>query len=343
MKKQEFSTKNRVLAILLTQPGVYFSGDSLAQCLDLSRESIWKAVRSLKADGHQIASRKKAGYAYLRSQQVDALVLNQWLHLLGSDLVENQQPVVQVFEQIGSTQAYAKDMVAKQPLIRPALLVAREQSGGYGRQGRTFYSPKDRGLYVSLAMPVPVGTQLAPSLLTTSAAVALVQGLQTFFPAAPFQLKWVNDLILHDHKIGGVITEGIFDFESQQYSAVILGFAINLMPGAFPDGLESKAGTVLADGEADLDLNVILAQLIVNLIKMTDTYQSGAYLPAYRELSLLIGHTITVKVGTDEKTGIVTGISDQGGLIMVEDATGQQQTLYAGEVTKVKLLENLNL
>lgn len=180
MKKQEFSTKNRVLAILLTQPGVYFSGDSLAQSLDLSRESIWKAVRSLKADGHQIASRKKAGYAYLRSQQVDALVLNQWLHLLGSDLVENQQPEVQVFEQIDSTQAYAKDMVAKQPLIRPALLVAREQSGGYGRQGRTFYSPKDRGLYVSLAMPVPVGTQLAPSLLTTSAAVALVQGLQTF-------------------------------------------------------------------------------------------------------------------------------------------------------------------
>ncbi|USS92060.1 biotin--[acetyl-CoA-carboxylase] ligase [Fructobacillus americanaquae] len=343
MEKQERSTKDRVLAILLTQPGVYFSGDSLAQVLNLSRESIWKAVRSLKVDGHQIASRKKAGYAYLSSRQVDPLVLKQWLHLLDSDLAENQQPKVRVFEQIDSTQAYAKDLVAKQPLTKPTLLVAREQSGGYGRQGRAFYSPKDRGLYVSLVMPVAVGTRLAPSLLTTSAAVALVQGLQVFFPAAPFQLKWVNDLILHRRKIGGVITEGIFDFESQQYSAVILGFAINLMPGAFPDGLESKAGTVLTNDANNLDLNSVLAQLVVNLLKMATTYQDGAYLPAYRERSLLIGHTITVKVGTDEKTGIVTGISDQGGLMMTENATGQQETLYAGEVTKVKLLENLNL
>ncbi|GAP00472.1 biotin--[acetyl-CoA-carboxylase] ligase [Fructobacillus ficulneus] len=337
------TTKEKVLAQLLNQAGRYLSGDDLAQTLGLSRESVWKAIQSLKKDGHKIDSKKKTGYAYLTSQHLNRQTLIEWLSIYG--LTDGDQVDLHFFDQINSTQTVAKDYIAQHPSLRPQVFVARQQGAGYGRQGRAFYSPKDRGLYVSVVFPVEPNNEINPSLLTTSAAVALVDGLETFFPTEPFQLKWVNDLILHGHKVGGVITEGVFDFESRQYSAIVVGFAINLLPGDYPSEIENKAQSILTteNREINVDFNLLLTQLLQNLVKMFLTYQSGGYLSRYRQLSLLIQQVVTVQVGTKILTGTVTDISDQGGLVLKLANTGQSEVLYAGEVTKVKLFENLNL
>ncbi|GAP02225.1 biotin--[acetyl-CoA-carboxylase] ligase [Fructobacillus pseudoficulneus] len=341
MTKRVLSTKEQVLSRLLDQHGDYVSGDELAQQVGVSRESIWKAIQKLKADGHHILSKKKTGYAYQQSGQLEEAVLAKWLKKYDTQLLP--LPEIHLFDTIDSTQTYAKEYVGKHPSLQPRAFIAREQSGGYGRQGRDFYSPKNAGLYVSLALPIQTGEDLVPSLLTTSAAVALVNGLQAFFPQQDFKLKWVNDLILRQHKVGGVITEGVFNFESQQYSAVIIGFAINVLPVQWPAALASKVGSVLLEDEENVDLNQLLAKILIELLEMAEIYRSGCYLGKYRDLSILIDHAITVKVGTETLTGVVQDISDQGGLVLLNSETGRSQTLYAGEVTKVKLLENLNL
>ncbi|MBS9334772.1 biotin--[acetyl-CoA-carboxylase] ligase [Fructobacillus sp. M1-13] len=333
-------TKDRVLADLLAQPGQYLSGDQLAADLAISRESVWKAVKSLQKDGHRIVSKKKTGYAYLSSDHVDEQVVDAYLEQLSAG--QQGFDTIQVFDDIGSTQTYAKDYLAVHPAANPAIFTARTMGAGYGRRGRAFFAPKDKGLYVSLSLPINPDKAVVASLLTTSAASVIAQVLEETFDGLDVSLKWVNDLIVKGHKVGGIITEAVFDMETQQYNALVLGFFVNVLPADYPAEIEQKAMAVLDDPKQLVDWNFLLAQLILALVKMNEDYQDGHYLADYRKRSFLIGQEVSLQVGSDLLVGTVTGISDQAGLEL-RLTNGEKKILYAGEVTKVKLHENLNL
>lgn len=340
MADAKLKTKDRVLQDLLEHVGSYVSGDQLAQDLDISRESVWKAVKSLQKDGHVITSKKKTGYAYMRSNHIDQRVVTHYLNGLSHG--KQAFDKIEIVENTPSTQTDAKDYLAKHPAENPTLFSSRTMGAGYGRRGRAFFAPKDHGLYISLSLPIKEKEQVVASLLTTSAAVVIAQVIEQNFPSVSVVLKWVNDLIINRHKVGGIITEAVFDMETQQYTALVIGFFVNILPADYPDEISQKAGSVLTTEEAWVDWNLLLAQLTLALIKMGDHYLDGRYLEDYRKRSLLIGKTVSVQVGQDIVAGEVQGVSDEAGLEIKQD-DGSVKTLYAGEVTKVKLLENLNL
>lgn len=340
MVETKIKTKDRVLSALSKQVGSYVSGDQLATELAISRESVWKAIKSLQKDGHRIVSKKKMGYAYLFSDHVDAKVAENYLNALSHG--KQRFDTIRVFDEIGSTQTFAKDYLAKNPSPYPSIFTARTMGAGYGRRGRAFFAPKDHGLYISLSLPIDAKKELIPSLLTTSAADVIANVLEDSFPGLDVKLKWVNDLIVKRHKVGGIITEAVFDMEQQQYNALVLGFFVNVLPADYPEDISQKAGSVLENSDVEVDWNFLLARLTLALIDMNEHYQDGSYLADYRKRSLLIGQLVAIQVGQDIVKGKVTGVSDKGGLeLELED--GEKKTLYAGEVTKVKLYENLNL
>ncbi|CAH1852320.1 biotin--[acetyl-CoA-carboxylase] ligase [Convivina praedatoris] len=328
------STKNLVLAEFLHHPHEWLSGDLLANQIGISRESVWKAIRSLKASGHQIESKKKSGYYYQGSLKLDPQVVASH---------QNEKPVVKLlcYDEVGSTQWYAKDYISQHTIDTPVAITAEGQQSGYGRQKRHFVSPSGRGIYVSLILPVH-DNQLMPGLLTTSAAVAVTRALSAFFPQKDFKLKWVNDLLLNNHKVGGIITEATMDLESQHYSAVIIGLGLNLLPIDFSSEIKAKAGSVMDENDPAVDRNVILAKILDELVLMSTNYQNGAYLDEYRQKLILTNQEVTVQVGSDFINGRVTGVDNQGSLLLINEQ-GQPETIYSGEVTKIKLLSNLNL
>ena len=79
-----------------------------------------------------------------------------------------------IFESVPSTNTYAKENVASLPM--PSLIIANEQTAGRGRHGKTFYSPKDTGLYMTLVFPAP---DEECELLTPAAAVAVCSVLES--------------------------------------------------------------------------------------------------------------------------------------------------------------------
>ncbi|MCK8616951.1 biotin--[acetyl-CoA-carboxylase] ligase [Fructobacillus sp. M158] len=340
MAEMKQKTKDRVLIDLLQQPGTYVSGDQLASDLAISRESVWKAVKSLQKDGHRISSKKKSGYAYLSSNHVDQRVVTAYL----DQLSHGQQAfdTIQVFDDINSTQTYAKDYLATHPGKQPSLFTARTMGAGYGRRGRAFFAPKDRGLYISLSLPIDQDQPVIARLLTTSAAAVIAQVLEETFDGLSVSLKWVNDLIVSGHKVGGIITEAVFDMENQQYNALVLGFFVNVLPADYPSDIQKKAMALVDDPNYPIDWNFLMARLTLALIRMNANYQSGEYLADYRRRSFLIGQRVSLQVGQEELEGTVMAISDSAGLVLRLD-NGEEKTIYAGEVTKVKLYENLNL
>ena len=145
---------------------------------------------------------------------------------------------VTVVDEVDSTNARVKEW-AKAGEAAGAVLIARSQSVGRGRRGRSFYSPAETGLYMSVLLR-PAIAPGDTALITTAAAVA---ACRTVAASADLQLsiKWVNDLLLGSKKIGGILAEGV----PAVYA--VLGIGLNLCDpaGGFPMEIAQCAGSLL--------------------------------------------------------------------------------------------------
>lgn len=319
------TTKQFVLLKLLQQKGNWASGDELAEELKLSRESIWKAINTLKRKGNQIESRKNLGYKYVGNDSLDEDTINFYSGMKFEDKIF-------VFDEVTSTQELAKQYLSSHEVKQPLIFVANNQTEGHGRRGRNFYSPSDTGLYFSLILPNPSHDILKIGLLTTSTAVAVVKVLEQFYKDKNFQLKWVNDIYLGTYKVGGIITEAALDLESSSAGNFIMGIGLNLSTKDFPADLSEKAQGI--NPEFKIDRNQLLAEMAKEVINNFANYRQPDLIDEYRKRSLLFGKNVTLKLGTKAVNGQVEGISDDGSLIL-KAKSGEIQTFKSGEVVKV--------
>lgn len=319
------TTKQFVLLKLLQQKGNWVSGDELAEELKLSRESIWKAINTLKRKGNQIESRKNLGYKYVGNDSLDEDTINFYSGMKFEDKIF-------VFDEVTSTQELAKQYLSSHEVKQPLIFVANNQTEGHGRRGRNFYSPSDTGLYFSLILPNPSHDILKIGLLTTSTAVAVVKVLEQFYEDKNFQLKWVNDIYLGTYKVGGIITEAALDLESSSAGNFIMGIGLNLSTKDFPADLSEKAQGI--NPEFKIDRNQLLAEMAKEVINNFANYRQPDLIDEYRKRSLLFGKNVTLKLGTKAVNGQVEGISDDGSLIL-KAKSGEIQTFKSGEVVKV--------
>ena len=319
------TTKQFVLLKLLQQKGTWVSGDELAEELKLSRESIWKAINTLKRKGNQIESRKNLGYKYVGNDSLDEDTINFYSGMKFEDKIF-------VFDEVTSTQELAKQYLSSHEVKQPLIFVANNQTEGHGRRGRNFYSPSDTGLYFSLILPNPSHDILKIGLLTTSTAVAVVKVLEQFYKDKNFQLKWVNDIYLGTYKVGGIITEAALDLESSSAGNFIMGIGLNLSTKDFPADLSEKAQGI--NPEFKIDRNQLLAEMAKEVINNFANYRQPDLIDEYRKRSLLFGKNVTLKLGTKAVNGQVEGISDDGSLIL-KAKSGELQTFKSGEVVKV--------
>lgn len=319
------TTKQFVLLKLLQQKGNWVSGDELGEELKLSRESIWKAINTLKRKGNQIESRKNLGYKYVGNDSLDEDTINFYSGMKFEDKIF-------VFDEVTSTQELAKQYLSSHEVKQPLIFVANNQTEGHGRRGRNFYSPSDTGLYFSLILPNPSHDILKIGLLTTSTAVTVVKVLEQFYKDKNFQLKWVNDIYLGTYKVGGIITEAALDLESSSAGNFIMGIGLNLSTKDFPADLSEKAQGI--NPEFKIDRNQLLAEMAKEVINNFANYRQPDLIDEYRKRSLLFGKNVTLKLGTKAVNGQVEGISDDGSLIL-KAKSGELQTFKSGEVVKV--------
>lgn len=228
------------------------------------------------------------------------------------------------YSQIDSTNTEAHRCLTHQEA--PFFVLAAQQTAGRGRLNRTFLSPPDTGFYLSYVFEQNL-KQLNPGLLTTSAAVVTAQAIQTAFHVEP-DIKWVNDLYLHQKKVCGILAET--SPKSTEKVAIILGIGINLTtPFDLPKDLLEKVGGLDVPGNP----TQLALELCLNLPKLVQTYTTGAYLPIYRQHAYLQNKTVLLKIGTTKISGKVVDITANGSLCL---QTNQGlKNFSAGEVEKV--------
>lgn len=196
------------------------------------------------------------------------------------------------------------------------LVVAGRQSAGRGRQGKSFFSPDGRGLYMSL-MFRPEGGIGALDGYTAWAAVAAARCIETICGVS-CGIKWVNDLYLNGKKVCGILTEAVGD-------ALIVGVGINLLPGAVPDGLQDIVGVL----DCAADRNRLAAELANELTVWPRT--ADDFRAEYRTRSIVLGRRIRFLHCGEEKTGLAVEITGDGKLL-VETEKGAV-SLCSGEIS----------
>lgn len=239
--------------------------------------------------------------------------------------LKNNIPVY-YYDTINSTNARAKLFCEshKDTNIN-ALFVANHQSEGRGRLGRSFYSPSDTGLYMSLLTKPPKDTS-DMVCLTTAAAVCVTQALEELCDIKP-QIKWVNDIYLGSKKVCGILCEAVTSDKTNAIDYVIIGIGVNISTTDFPTEISGIATSI---GQ-DINRNELCAKITDNLIDMKNTIANRSFIDEYKAHSLVLGKEITYTQNGETKSATAIDIDNNGGLVIKTESG--IDTLSTGEIS----------
>ena len=243
---------------------------------------------------------------------------------------------VNLYDTVDSTNTAAK---ADAPAAAsPALYVARTQTGGRGRLGRSFHSPADTGLYMTVAYTTdrPLTEAVRVTAGASVAAVAAVEALTDKAPA----IKWVNDLYLRHAKVGGILTEAVT--LPGGLTRMVVGLGINLSTTAFPDGLRAPAACLFPPEEAHLVtpafMGTLAGEITRRLLELTEGGLWGEEcLAFYRRRLLYVGEAVLCTRGNESFEGVVRGVDENFALLVETD--GVVRALSSGEISVRAILK----
>ncbi|MBQ8974576.1 MAG: biotin--[Oscillospiraceae bacterium] len=315
------STKEEVLKILENSRGSAVSGAEIAQRLCVSRSAVWKAINRLKQDGHAITAVTNKGYTLTPESSA--------VSSPGIESLLSTPCRLRILNTVTSTNDEAKRL-AEDGAKEWTVVIAKEQTAGKGRLGRSFYSPPGSGIYMSIVLRPAFSAQQS-LLITTAAAVAVAQALEECgCPRA--DIKWVNDVYTGGKKVCGILTEGSFDFETGLLSYAVLGIGINLSApdGGFPHELKDKAGWAFS-GDIPLP-NRIIASVIDNFAAYYERLTERPHLEGYKSRCMLTGRNVLVHSRDSLRPALVLGIDDDFRLL-VRYGDGSVEALSSAEVS----------
>ena len=327
--------KDDIIRELEENKGVPLSGQYLADKYSVSRNAVWKTINQLKKSGYDIVSGHNSGY-YLAEE--NDIISEQGISVA---LPEKDKDLrVKVYDVIDSTNNEAKRLMISEEIDR-MLLVANQQTGGRGRLGRSFYSPADSGIYMSLIYRVPGGVR-NPMMITMAAAVAVVRAIEKLTDIKP-GIKWVNDIFVGDKKVCGILTEAVTDLETGMAERIVVGIGINVRKEDFPAELTNIASSLRVE---DVTRNRIIAEVTHNLLELFDAFDAASFMPEYISHNIVVGKRVgyertvknagiegSVKTGTEyEKAiGVVKEVCDDGSLLVAGD-DGIEDRIFTGEI-----------
>lgn len=316
----------KVLQSFLRAEGQFLSGTGIGESLGLSRVSVHNHLEALKKSGFQFAAIRNKGYRLEKEP-------NRFHPaLFAALLAEEPCPYFDshlALPSVDSTNNLAELELSKGRTV-PFFVVADEQTAGRGRRGRSWHSPPGANLYLSIALR----PTLPPSRLQTITlwlGMRICQFLRDTY-ALPVLIKWPNDLILHDRKIAGMLTEARVDAEQTRDLVFGVGLNVNAREADFPGELAGMASSLAINTGKPLNLSRVAHKLVHVLAGGVQDYLEDQYADELTTLWPEFDYLRGRQVQTGEVGGRVLGISRNGSL-RLERTDGSTMLLHSGEVT----------
>lgn len=216
--------------------------------------------------------------------------------------------------EVESTQLVAADLVRNG---EPAAAVfAWHQSAGKGRFGRAWHSDPGESLTFTLIFR-DYADHPKPYLVGMSCALAAAGALHT-------QVRWPNDLVIGDKKVGGILTELIKDGEGR--SIPVVGIGINLNQTEFPEPIDGIATSLHLAHGSTYDAATVAQQIVKRLSLLPDANDWSDLAPVWDAFDRTPGKLYRLANGD---LAVAMGVGSEGQLICAVD--GESQVVFAAE------------
>ena len=317
------SGEREILQRLIAGP---VSGDALAHEAGLTRAAMWKRVQALREAGVEIDA--QAGRGYALRHPIELLQVEAILDALPAPV----RTGIATFDLAWSLDSTNSELLRREtPASGIAVLMAERQTGGRGRRGKAWASPLAAHLYLSASRQFSGGLARLGGL-SLVAGVAAVEALhECGYPGV--RLKWPNDLLIDDRKLGGLLVEG--GGEHAGPVRAVIGLGINMrMPEAAAAAIDQPWIDLAGLQDKAPSRNQIAAGLLAHLVPALDQFDAeglAPFLSRYARFDALVGRTVAIHLGTGVQSGTALGIASDGALRV--DIEGEERLFHAGEVS----------
>lgn len=317
--------EQKILAFFADRPGSYVSGEQLSELLGCSRTAVWKHIRQLRKQGYSFDAVPRKGY--LLTGVPDRLSA---VELLSSLTTKTMGRTIKWFDSIDSTQTIAHQL-AEQGAAEGTLVLAEQQTAGRGRMGRSWHSPKGKGVWMSLILRPRIPVHFTPQL-TLLVAVALCRTIRKI-EAIPVTIKWPNDLLIEGKKVSGILLESSAEDERLKYVIAGVGISVNLETEDYPEQLREVGTSLRIASGKKWSRTQLIQTFLAQFETLYELYHSEGFEPirvAWEALAVSLGRTIQARTPKGTVEGVAESIDEMGALI-VRHSDGTITKLYSAE------------
>lgn len=310
---------------LLKSRQEFVSGQEICEQFGVSRTAVWKVIHQLEEQGYIIEAVRNKGYRLVSVPD-----------LLSEDILAQQLKTVWAgkkiifLENVDSTNDEAKRR-AEAGAAHGTLVVSESQHAGKGRRGRSFDSPKQSGIWMSLIIKDEIEPARA-SMLTLVMGFATVKAIETVTDLRA-QIKWPNDLVLNGKKVCGILTE--MSMQMDCINHIVIGTGINVRNEGFPEEICHVATSIYQESGQKIGRAGLIAEVLKQFEAYYEIYMKtqdlGELMNEYNQCLINRGRQVQVFDPKGSYLGRAIGINAEGELL-VETENGVRK-VSSGEVS----------
>jgi len=301
----------------------YLSGEEISRSLNISRAAIWKNIEELRKKGYEIEAASHKGYRLLSTP--DKILPWEIKYKLNTRQIGKR---IICKERVDSTMDEAFRL-GFEGAEEGTVVCAEAQTKGRGRMGRSWSSPKEVGVYMSLILR-PTLSPRNVAKLTLLVAVAVCEALRKV-SGLDIKIKWPNDLLVHGKKLVGILTELSAEVDRVKFVVVGLGVNVNAPQKKLPDEgtslkIETKKKFVRVD---------VIKEILRSLDAWYGLMKKEGFHPIFsqwKKYASMLKKKIFVRNGEETIEGIALDLSEEGGLL-VQKEDGKIIKILAGDIS----------
>jgi len=318
--------KQEILKAFKSQPHTFISGEYLSQLCNCTRTAVWKHIEELRQEGYEFEAVRKSGYRLLSSPDLisaEEITAGLDTSKIGTHIV--------AYDTVVTTQLLAHELAGK-GAVEGTLVIADQQTGGKGRLGRVWHSPKGTGIWMSLILRPAIPLAKAPQM-TLVTAVAMTKTIIKEL-GLDVQIKWPNDIFVNGKKVCGILTELNAESDRINYLVVGIGVNVNTAEQDFPEHL-TNIGTSLRIASGRVVKRAAFVQEFCRQFEqLYEKYLQHGFesiKAEWEKYSMSLGRMVTVRTLNGSLEGRAIGL-DAEGVLLVEDAQGTLHKVYSADI-----------
>lgn len=312
----------------MSSRSAFLSGEELARKIGISRTMVWKHIKSLERDGFGIEAVPSQGYRIISIP--DILREHDVKQGLKTKTIGRE---MHIFSEVASTNVLAMEMASKGS-PEGTVVAAEAQTGGKGRLGRKWISPKGN-LYISVILRPVIPVHKAP-LITMMGAVAVASAIRNACGISAV-IKWPNDILISGKKVSGLLTEMSAEQDRIRHIVLGIGIDVNMDLEILPPEVRVLATTLATEAGDRINRSTLLQEVLRSLESWYREFLNdpAQVLKEWQKLNVTVGNRVIVHGAGETLEGLARGIDEDGRLIIRLD-DGGVRLVAAGDVSILK-------